>query len=550
MSRPSADDLRETEQLRGRIASLERERRRAFDDAQREADSLFAQYQLSQLVASGGTAAELGTAVLLEVIRLAGADGAALYLGRTGDAPVLRIAVAGTPPPAASGGAGAGPSEEPTEAATPTEFDDPASARAWIADVPGGRLVALSEPDPVMMFAVWPRLDANLDDDGLRIVLLARHELAVAFAGARLREALEQERHDLGAIVDGATDLILQVDANDRVVRLNAAGERLLGLSAGEAQGRTCADVLGCEASGGHGARDCPLAEVRTDGGSIAYRETAVRGAGGPSVQVAGSYAATPSPAGTGARATAILRDISAVRALEELREGFVATVSHELRTPLALIRGYAESLLHLELDGEEQRHYIQRIDDATGRLASLVDEVLDVTHLQADPLILERTPTTFGSLVARLRGELDVAGGADRLVVDADARLPAVDVDVRRVGQILSNLVGNARKYAPDDSPVVLGATVEGAWLAVTVDDVGVGIPDAERGLVTEPLHRAWNVRESRIPGTGLGLFICRRLVEAHGGGLAILDRPDGRSGTRVRFTLPLATEPGATDG
>jgi signal transduction histidine kinase len=78
-----------------------------------------------------------------------------------------------------------------------------------------------------------------------------------------------------------------------------------------------------------------------------------------------------------------------------------------------------------------------------------------------------------------------------------------------------------------------------------VTVDDEGIGIPEAERDLVTEPFHRAWNVRESRIPGTGLGLFICRRLVEAHGGRLEILDRPDGRSGTRVRFTLPLAGGP-----
>ena len=73
------------------------------------------------------------------------------------------------------------------------------------------------------------------------------------------------------------------------------------------------------------------------------------------------------------------------------MREGFVATVSHELRTPLALIRGYAETLLHLELEPEQQRAYVERIDEASGRLAALVDQVLDVTHLQADPLILER---------------------------------------------------------------------------------------------------------------------------------------------------------------
>ena len=281
----------------------------------------------------------------------------------------------------------------------------------------------------------------------------------------RACEALEQERHELEAIVDGATDLIVQVDAEGLVVRLNPAGERLLGTSATAAVGRTCADVLGCEVAGAHAPRACPLAEVRLSGVPIAYREASVVGADGQPLRVAGSYAAAPG--GVTARATAILRDMSAVRALEELREGFVATVSHELRTPLALIRGYAETLLHFDLDSGEQRAYVERIDEASRRLASLVDQVLDVTHLQADPLILDRSATTFAALVARLRGDLAISGGADRLVESAPADLPPVDVDVARVGQILANLVGNALKYAPDGSPVVISAETDGPWLA-----------------------------------------------------------------------------------
>ena len=193
----------------------------------------------------------------------------------------------------------------------------------------------------------------------------------------------------------------------------------------------------------------------------ITYRETAVRSPDGNPVRVAGSYAATPG--GDTPRATAILRDLSAVQALEDLREGFVATVSHELRTPLALIRGYAETLLHLDLEPTAQRAYVERIGEATDRLATLVDEVLDVTHLQADPLILDRSRAQFGSLVARLRGDLLISGGAQRLVVAIPDDLPAIDVDVVRVGQVLANLVGNALKYAPDDSPVVVGAVADG---------------------------------------------------------------------------------------
>jgi two-component system phosphate regulon sensor histidine kinase PhoR len=515
--------------LLARIDALERERRRAFDDAQREADALFAQYQLSQLLASGGPLADLASAVLLELIRLADAAGGALWSGTADGAGLDLVAHAGDAAPVAP-------------AAHVESVDAP---QAWAANVAGARAVVLSEAPPSTVVAVWPRPGRSLDEDGLRIAQLARHELAVAFQGARLRETLELERQDLGAIVDGATDLILQVDADLRVVRLNAAGEALLGFQAATAVGRSCAEILGCEAAGGHGVAACPLAEVQGSGVPITYRETAIRGAGGTPIQVAGSYSSTTA-AGRDVRATAILRDISAVRALEELREGFVATVSHELRTPLALIRGYAESILHLDLPAEQQRAYVERIDEASGRLAALVDEVLDVTHLQADPLILERRPVAFASLVARLRGDLEASGGAARLVVEASPALPEVDVDVARIGQVLSNLVGNALKYAPDDSPITLGAAVEGPMLAVTVDDEGVGIPEAERALVTEPFHRAWNVRESRIPGTGLGLFICRRLVEAHGGRLTVGDRPDGRTGTRVCFTLPLAGDRG----
>jgi signal transduction histidine kinase len=516
--------------LLARIDALERDRRRAFDEAQREADALFAQYQLSQLIATGGTLADLAASVVLELMRLADAAGGALWIGGPDERVISIVATAG----AMDG--------DPV----PSEFADIDALHAWTATRPGMRAVTLGDDALRAAVVVWPPAGRDLDEDGLRIALLARHELIVAFQGARLRQVLERERHELGAIVDGATDLILQVDADGCVVRLNPAGERLLGMTAEAAIGRSCADVLGCEIAGGHARGDCPLGEVRANGRSIAYRESAVRGHTGTPIRVAGSYAVTATgggESGSDARATAILRDMSAVQALEELREGFVATVSHELRTPLALIRGYAETLLHLPLEQTQQRVYLQRIDEATNRLATLVDQVLDVTHLQADPLILERRATTFDSLVARLRGDLAMSRQDERLVVDASADLPAIEVDIARVGQILANLVGNALKYAPDDSPVVLGASATGRWLAVTVDDEGIGIPESDRVLVTEPFHRAWNVRESRIPGTGLGLFICRRLVEAHGGELAVGDRPDGRPGTRVRITLPLAS-------
>jgi signal transduction histidine kinase len=524
--------------LRSRIDRLEAESRRAFDDAQREADALFAQYQLSQLLASGGSLDELATAVVIELVRLSSGVAGAIWIGEPGSAVLTRAASVG----------------QDSEARSPVQLEGLEAARSWSSSDERCTGLVLDEEPPTFL-ALWAAETGPLDTEGLRVAQLARHELGVAFAGARLREALERERHELAAIVDSATDVILQVDDDRGVLRLNPAGERLIGSSLAAAIGRTCADVLGCDIAGGHREADCPLAEVLASGVPITYRETALRGNHGDAVRVAGSYtrsvgqAANAFAGGARATATAILRDISAVRALEQLREGFVATVSHELRTPLALIRGYSDTLLHLDVDEATGRSYVERIHQVTDRLAALVTQILDVTRLDADPLVLERAPASFAALVARLRGDLALSGDDGRLVVDLPADLPPIEVDSGRIGQVLENVVANALKYAPE-GPVVISAGTEGAWLVATVDDAGIGIPEAERRLVLEPFHRAGNVRESRIPGTGLGLYICRRLIEAHGGELRIADRPDGRPGTRIAFSMPVLPNRGRSAG
>ena len=521
----SADDA-ELARLRRRVAQLELEHRRAFDQAQREADALFAQYQLSQLIATAGSPAELGRAVVVELVRLAGAASGALYLGEAGRDGLTRVATTG-----------------PVPDALPASIADLGAARELAAADPARELLVLGDERPETVLVVVAPPDGALDRDGLRIAHLARHELAVAFAGARLRAALDREREELRSVVAGATDAIVQVDDSRRIVRLNPAAERLLGVDAG-AIGGLCGEVLGCAVAGGHGDDQCPLAEVLASGQPIAYRDTAVRGAGGEAIRVAGGYSRAPVTPGGPIRATAILRDVSAVRALEQLREGFVATVSHELRTPLALVRGYAESILHLNLAADQQREYVDRIHQVTGRLGELVEQILDVTHLDADPLILERAPVAFASLVARCRGDLALSGDDSRLVADLPDDLPPIDVDSARVGRVLENLVGNALKYAPAGSPVTIRAFPDGGWLIASVEDEGVGVPEEERSLVLEPFHRARNVRESRFPGTGLGLYICRRLVEAHGGRLTLGERPNGAPGTLVTFSLPILHE------
>jgi PAS domain S-box-containing protein len=507
-----------------RVERLERELQRAFEDAQREADAMFAQYQLSQLLASGSRLPELSQAVVAEIVRLCSAASGALWLAEPGGR-LFRLAAATHDAPVPDCG----------EACA---RDDIAASSAV--------LVALGDEPPDGVIGLWPDTGASLDREGLRVVQLSRHELAVSFRGAQLRELLERERQELTAIVDGATDAIIQVDQDCRITRINPAARQLLGTDNAEI-GQFCHEVLRCVEAAGHSVDDCPLAEVIRSGRAIAYREAAVLDAQGSVTSVAGGYSRAASEPGGRVHATAILRDISAIRALEQLREGFVATVSHELRTPLALIRGYTDTLLHLQLEPAEQRHYLERMDQATERLTRLVNDILDIAHMQADPLVIRRAPVSFASLMARLRGDLSATGQDHRILVDMAPDLPLIAVDSARIGQVLENLVGNALKYAGPETTVSIAADAAGDWLTVTVEDEGVGIPEPDRALVLEPFHRARNVRESSIQGTGLGLYITRRLVEAHSGKLWIGDRLDGRPGTRVSFTLPLVGGNGA---
>ena len=184
----------------------------------------------------------------------------------------------------------------------------------------------------------------------------------------------------------------------------------------------------------------------------------------------------------------------------------------------------------------------IERIHEVTGRLTTLVDQILDVTHLDAVPVILERAPTSLAALIARLRGDLAAANRDVRLDVDVPADLPPLDVDGARIGQVLENLVGNAAKYGTVGAPIRIVARVgrrpRRHRRRGRGDRRPRGGPRPGPGAIPPRRQRA----RVADPGTGLGLTICRRLVEAHGGRLVVGDRLDGRTGTRVAFDLPLA--------
>ncbi len=242
------------------------------------------------------------------------------------------------------------------------------------------------------------------------------------------------------------------------------------------------------------------------------------------------------------------LREVTADRRLERLRDAFVAAVSHELRTPLTSISGFLELLTDEEHElGPAGRRYVDVIRRGNARLRGIVEDLLLVAEIEAERLELRPEPTDLAELAtATVEDALPAAAeNGIELLLDLGGRLP-LEADAGRLRQVLDNLVSNALKYTPDGGTVILSARNGDGPLRVEVTDTGIGIPQDELGQLFSRFYRASTATRRAIPGTGLGLVIARAIVEGHGGTIS-LDSTEGE-GTRVTVTLPQTQAAGGT--
>jgi two-component system, OmpR family, sensor histidine kinase KdpD len=224
---------------------------------------------------------------------------------------------------------------------------------------------------------------------------------------------------------------------------------------------------------------------------------------------------------------------------VERNRNALLSAVSHDMKTPLASIMTAGSSLLSSPWQKDTTtRELLETIVQESERMNALITNLLSATRLESGSVILNKEIEAIDDLVfgvlSRLSGRL-----AERDVnVEIPADLPMVSVDAVLIDQLLVNLLENALRYTPSGSPIEIRGASEGGAVSVEVCDRGPGIPAAERERVFDKFYRGQAAKHND-GGTGLGLTICRAVVQAHGGSIAIAARTDG--GTRVRFTLPL---------
>ncbi|MBV8480373.1 MAG: PAS domain-containing protein [Actinobacteria bacterium] len=236
------------------------------------------------------------------------------------------------------------------------------------------------------------------------------------------------------------------------------------------------------------------------------------------------------------------LRDVTADKEIDRMRDAFVATVSHELRTPLTSISGFLE-MLEEEKHGLEEapRMYLDVIRRSSERLRQLVDDLLLVAQIEAQRIDLrrERVDLTVAAQQSMETVRPWATEKGVRLELDAEGA-PKTNGDPRRIAQVLDNLLSNAIKFSSEGGSVTVEVRGNGQWTHVTVADTGIGIPAEEQAHVFSRFYRARAANELAVPGTGLGLAITRALVDQHGGSIG-LESVEG-AGTRVTVTLPAA--------
>jgi two-component system phosphate regulon sensor histidine kinase PhoR len=342
----------------------------------------------------------------------------------------------------------------------------------------------------------------------------------------RTVRSLRQERTQLEAMLNASSDATVAVDRAGAVVYLNDAARHMFVASGGPVVGRPF-----IEAVRDHDLNDLLVAAAQRG-------ERSVRVVAYGQAQRWLQATAVPIEGGGDWAALSVFHDLTEVRRLEGMRRDFISNVSHELRTPLAGIRAAAETLQEGALDDRAAAiEFLGHIQRETDRMTQLVEELLELSRIESGAAPLEFAQLDAGELVTeavrRFAQQAERAG--IRLRADAPDGAFQVIGDAERLERALGNLIANALKFTPAAGEIVVTASADGADVAISVRDTGIGIDPEQQTRVFERFYKADRGRGDT--GTGLGLAIVKHIVLAHEGSVAVESRP-GRGST---FTMRL---------
>jgi PAS domain S-box-containing protein len=407
---------------------------------------------------------------------------------------------------------------------------------------------------------LFHRAEAFFVEAQVALLEAAARQIAIALNNAELFNLIRDQSEHLGsmlreqqveasrsrAILEAVADGVLVTDASGRVTLFNASAERILNLTSPQVMGKSLDNFTGL------------FGKTAAD-----WAETIERWSGDPSSSQSAETYAEQVELENG-RVVAVhlapvffrqdflgtvstFRDITHEVQVDRLKSEFVANVSHELRTPMTSIKGYVEIML-MGAAGEltsQQTHFLKIVKSNTERLGVLVNDLLDVSRIEAGRVSLNLQALDIREMAGEVIADYQRRSREDQrpmtFQVTAQAGLPFALGDAERVRQVLSSLVGNGYNYTPDGGCVTVEIHQAGPALQVNVRDTGIGIDASAARRIFERFYRGEDPLVLASAGTGLGLAIAKSLVEMHGGQIWFESRGKRGEGSTFSFTLPV---------
>lgn len=403
--------------------------------------------------------------------------------------------------------------------------------------------------EPLGMMIVLRTYSSAATTNDMQILQSFADQAAIAVHNAQLYESINHERTRLEAILDQSADGVMILDSNLNILRFNRALERMTGWESKDAVGLHQDEVLqwqNLENGDLQAAIDdgwpFTLAAAEDEQDSPLYVEGDLKRPDGLSVSIGITYAPMFSSDGKVTNIIANVRDITNFREAQEMQNTFISIISHELKTPVAIIKGYAATLSRPDAQWDENiiHNTLNVIEDEADRLTELIQNLLTASKLQAQrgELQIDEGDVWLDSIVRRSVERCSTQTSKHEFSVYFPPDFPMIHGDETKLRQVVDNLLNNAIKYSPNGGVIEVGGEYNEHLVKIYVSDPGVGLTKEDQGRIFERFYRVDGKLSRKTQGTGLGLYLSKAIIEAHGGVIRVESQPG--HGSTFYFTLP----------
>jgi PAS domain S-box-containing protein len=393
----------------------------------------------------------------------------------------------------------------------------------------------VTERDVIGVLHVFnKRYGESFGDEDIRILPVMARNAAQIISNAQLYIRVATEKRELEQTFQSLLAGVVVVGRTGRMMLMNAAARNILGVSTDENMGRPMEEII-------HNSEVAELVNTALRSREDQSQELSIGSDHSERIyQIQTAMVRNEDNQLMGV--VAIFNDITELRNIERMKTDFVSTVSHELRTPLTSIKGFVRTLLDDTegyYDGETRHEFYGIIDQECDRLTRLISDLLNVSRIEAGrPLQLNWQPVEVPQVVKKVVANQLSYTDRHQIQVEMDDDLPTITADQDKLDQILTNLLNNAIKYSPEGGTISLKVKRNGDKVTFDVSDPGIGIPPEHLPKVFQRFHRVDTGDTRKAGGTGIGLYLVKHLVEAHGGEIGV--ESEVGKGSTFSFSLP----------